>query len=63
MVAAVRIDAQRQVLRGGDQGATPQRLGILRDGDRVQVDHAEERVVLVLQPDPLGDRAECVAEM
>ena len=38
-------------------------LGILRNGDGVQVDDAEERVVVVLQPDPLLDRAQRVAEV
>ena len=51
--AAGRVDTQRQVLRGGDQGPASQRLGLLSDGDGVQVDHAEERVVIVLQPDPV----------
>ncbi len=61
--AARRVDAQGQVLRGGDQRAAPQLSGILREGDRVQVDDAEVRVVIVLQTHPLLDRAERVPEM
>jgi len=57
-VAASRIDAQRQILSRGNQGAVPQRLGILGDGDGGSRD-AEERFVLVrvvvLKRDPLGD--------
>jgi hypothetical protein len=49
------------ILRGGHQRAPAQLLGILRDRDRVQVDHAEERVVVVLHTHPLADRAQCVA--
>ena len=62
-VAARRVDAQRQVLRGGDQRAPAQHGRVLRDGDRMQVDDAEVRVVAVLQPDPLADRAQRVAEV
>ena len=61
--AAGRVDAQRQVLRGGHERATAQLLGILRDRDRVQVDDAEVSVVLVLQTHPLADRAQRVAEV
>jgi len=61
--AAHRIDAKRQVLRGGDQRATAQLLGILRDGDGVQVDDAEVRVVFVLEGHPLLDRTQRVAQM
>ena len=59
--AAGRVDAQRQVLRGGDKRATAQLLGVLRDRDRVQVDDAEVGVELILQTHPLVDRAQCVA--
>ena len=61
--AAARVDTQRQVLRGGHQGSAAQHVGVLRDGDRVQVDDAEERVVVVLQLGPLGDGAECISEV
>jgi hypothetical protein len=40
-----------------------QQGGILRHGDRVQVDHAVEGVVGVLQRHPLAQRAEVVAEV
>ena len=36
---------------------------VLPLGDRVQVDHAVDAVVAVLQRDPVADRAEIVAEM
>ena len=54
---------KRQVLRGGDQRATPEHRRVLRDGDGMQVDDAEVRVVAVLQTDPLVDRSQRVAEV
>ena len=55
-----RVDAQRQVLRRRHQRALAQRGRVLRDGDGVQVDDAEERVVVVLQRHPLLDRAQAL---
>ena len=60
---AGRIDPEREVLGRGDQGASTEHRGVLRHGDRMQVHHTEEWVVLVLKTDPLADRAQCVAQM
>ena len=38
-------------------------FGILPFGDRVQIDHAIDALVAVLQRDPVAQRAEVVAEM
>jgi hypothetical protein len=61
--AARRVDAQRQVLRGGHERALAQLRGILRDRDRVQIDDAEVGVELILQAHPLLDRAQRIAEV
>ena len=61
--AAAGVDAQRQILRCGHQGATAQYGGILRDGDGVQVDDAEEGIVVVLQLSPLGHGAQRISEV
>ena len=44
-------------------GALAQHRRVVLDGDRVQVDDAVEGVVVVLQADPLHQRAEVVAEV
>ena len=61
--AAGGVDTQRQILRGGDQSAPPQHVWVLRDGDCMQVDDAEERVVVVLQLGPLGDGTQRISEV
>lgn len=61
--AAVRVEAGREELGGGDAGVLAQLLRVLRDRDRVQVDDHVERVVGVLHVDPLADGAEVVAEV
>ena len=61
--APLRVEAQREQLGGRDAGALAQRLRVVLDGDRVQVDDAVERVVVVLQRHPLPQRTEVVAEM
>ena len=58
-----RVDARRQVDRCGLHRLLRQSLGIVRRRDGVQIDHAEQRVVLVLVLHPLPDRAEVVAEV
>ena len=44
-------------LGGGAQRALAEHLGVLLDGDRVQVGDEEERLVVALQVDPLPQRA------
>lgn len=61
--AARRVDAERQVLRGRHQCAAAQGLGILRHGDGVLVDDAEERLVTVLQLRPVRDGTQGIAEV
>ena len=61
--AALRVETGGQQLRGGEAGVVPQRLRVLRDGDRVQVDDHVERVVRLLQRHPLAHGAEVVAEV
>src|SRR6202022_3531250 len=58
-----RVDAQRQVLCGGNERAPPQLLRILRERDRVQVDDAEVGVELILQTPPLADRPQGVDQV
>ena len=58
-----RIDARRQVDRSGLNRLLRQSLAIVRRSDGVQIDHAEQRVVLVLVLHPLPDRSEVIAEM
>jgi hypothetical protein len=55
--------ARREQLRGRDPGALAQRLRVMRHGDRVQVDHAVDRVPAVLQVHPLPDRTQVVAQV
>jgi len=70
--AHVALDKQRSLLRvdpGGDQqrgqfaGLAAQGGGILRHGDRVQIDDADEIGLLALAGDPLLDRAQVIADM
>ena len=53
----LRVDPGGEQLRGGPAGALAQHLRVVLDGDRVQVDDAVERVVVVLQRHPLPHRA------
>ena len=57
------VDAGRQEGRGDLARLGRQLLGVLRLGDGVQVDHAIEAFVVVLQAREVADRAEIVAEM
>jgi len=61
--APVRVEPGPEQLGGGHPGPAGQQGGVLRHGDRVQVDHAVEGVVAVLQGHPLAQRAEVVAEV
>jgi len=51
--APVRVKAQREQLGDAAQGALAQRGRVVVDGDGVQVGDEVERVVVVLQRDPL----------
>ena len=57
------VDARREVLRRGAAGPVAQHGRVGVDGQRVQVDDAVERVVVLLERDPLGQRAEQVAQV
>ena len=57
------LDAGRDVLRGRAAGLLAQLLRILWHGDRVQVDHREERVEVVLHAAPLHQRTDVVADL
>ena len=58
-----RIDAAGQQDRRHLARLPRQLLRVLPLGDRVQVDHAIEALVFVLQRHPVADGAEIVAEM
>ena len=62
-LAGLRVDAQCDQLRGGDQAAPAERGRVLLDGDRVQVDDAVEGLGVLLQPHPLPQCAQVVAEV
>ncbi len=67
--ALVEDDAMLRVDSGGDVGCRhlARRMAqferVLRQGQRVQVDDAEDAFAVVLQCDPVADRAEIIAEM
>ena len=61
--ALLRVEADRDQLGDRDEGALAQHGRVVLDGDRVQVDDAVERVVVVLQRHPLPQGTEVVAEM
>ncbi len=58
-----RVDAGGDVLRGGAPRLLAKGMRILRNGDRVQVDDREERVVVALQVFPLEEGADVVADL
>ncbi len=58
-----RIDARGDEGRGHLAGVLAQLVRVLEHGDGVQIDHAIEAVVLVLERHEFGDGAEIVAEM
>ena len=59
----VRVDAGRQQHRRHLARLLRKLLWVLPLGDRVQVDHAVDALVAVLQRDPVADCAEIVAQM
>ena len=61
--ADLRLQSAREQPRGCIKGAPSQLRRVLLDGQRVQVDHAEDRVGLVLVGDPLTKGAEVVADV
>src|SRR5689334_4906009 len=61
--AVLGVDAGGDI-RGGDLARRMAQLRrVLRLGQRVQIDDAEDALVIVLQRDPVADRAEIIAEM
>ena len=61
--APLRVKPGGEQLGRGDPGPLPQAGRVLRHGDGVQVHHAVERVVGLLQGHPLAHRTQVVAEM
>ena len=61
--AAVRVEAERQECRRHLAGPAPQHVRVMGRGQRVVVDDAVDRLVLVLEADVVPDRAQVVAEM
>ena len=61
--AALGVEAARHEERAELAGLVAELDGILRDGDRVEVDDAEDGVVLVEVANPVDDRAEVVPQM
>ena len=59
----VRIDAAGDQERGEVQRRLAQLVGILRDGDRVQVDDRSRSIGVVLLRHPAADRADVVPEV
>ena len=59
----LRIDARGQEKRGKFADFRPQFLRILIHRDRVQIHDAEDTFVVVLDPDPVRQGAEIVADM
>mmetsp|Transcript_50157 Transcript_50157/g.132002 ORF Transcript_50157/g.132002 Transcript_50157/m.132002 type:complete len:478 (+) Transcript_50157:177-1610(+) len=62
-LGALRINSAREIQRGGAVRVLRELLGRVRRGDRVQVDHAEIVVVLLLILDPLPNRTQIVAQV
>ena len=63
IVLCVGVEPGGEEARRDLVGLGAQRRRLLRHGDRVQVDDAVDRLVLALQPHPVADRAEIVAEV
>src|SRR6185312_2624606 len=61
--ATLGIDAGGDIRRRDLARRLAQLVGILRLGQRVQIDDTEDAVVIVLQRDPVADRAEIITEM
>ena len=61
--AALRVEAQGERLRHAVAGVVGERLGGGLDGERVQVGHEVEGVVVVLEGHPLPHGTQVVAEV
>ncbi len=61
--AGLGIDPRREIAGGHAPRVLAQLRGIVRHGDRVHVDHAEDGLEVFLHADPVADRAEIIAEM
>ncbi len=61
--AFFRVDPRRQIGGGDLAGVGAQLFRVLRQGQGVQIDDAEDAVVVVLQRHPVADRAEIIAEV
>ncbi len=61
--ADIRVEPAGDQQRGQVEGRLAQLLGLLRKGDRVQVDDGVEGVHLVLLGHPAADGAHVVAEV
>ena len=59
----LRVDPESEELGGTPDGAGAQFLGILVDGDGVEVRDEVERLELVLQVDPLLQRTQVIAQV
>jgi len=57
------IDTTGQIGGGHLASGLAQLVGVLRLGQRVQVDNAEDALVIVLQRDPVANGTEIIAEM
>jgi len=60
---ALRVEADGEQQRGEREGRLAQVGRVVLDGDRVQVDDAEEGVAVLLHGDVLAHRADVVAEV
>ena len=61
--AALRVEPEREQRRRHLAGARAQDVGVVGARQRVVVDDAVDRLVLVLEPDVVADRAQVVAEV
>ena len=58
-----RVDAQGNKLGGTRDGAVAQLLGILLNGNRVQVRNEVEGIIAVLQVNPLLERSQVITQV
>ena len=61
--AAIGIDAGGDIGGGHLAGLGAQLLRILRQRQRVQIDDAEDAVIVALHRNPVADRAQIIAEV
>ena len=57
------VDAGGDISRSHLARRMAQLVGVLRLCQRVQIDDAKDALVIVLQRDPVADRAEIIAEV